>query len=203
VPRLVLASRSPRRAELLRSAGIDFTVSMSTDVDESWNKGETPVQYARRVARAKAESAAKNVDDALVLSADTTVWTHENAEPLGKPTDRDDARRMLTLLTRGRAHFVTTAYVLLDTNAPENASVAHETTAVSMRRLDADQVEDYLDTGEWHDKAGGYAIQGHAAGLVASLEGSYTNVVGLPLAQVLEALDELEESSPISGDTGA
>lgn len=193
MPRLVLASRSPRRAELLRSAEIEFTVALSIDVDEAWKKGETPVQYARRVARAKAESAADHVDDALVLAADTTVWTHENAEPLGKPTDRDDARRMLTLLTRGREHFVTTAFVLLDTRAPDQASVAHETTKVSMRRLNSDGIDNYLDTGEWNDKAGAYAIQGHAAGLVSSIEGSYTNVVGLPLAQVLEALEAFED----------
>ena len=187
----MLASRSPRRSELLNSAGVAFTVHITNSVDEGWHKGETPVAYARRVARAKAESVLPEVDDALVLAADTTVWTHENAEPLVKPRDRDDARRMLTLLTRGREHWVTTAYVLVSTDNPEDIRVAHETTTVWMRRLTPDRVEAYLDTGEWTDKAGGYGIQGAAAGLVERIEGSYTNVVGLPLAQVLEAIDEV------------
>lgn len=167
---------------------------MSTDVDEGWRKGEKPVAYARRVARAKAESAAKNVDAALVLAADTTVWTHEDAEPLGKPADRDEARRMLTLLTRGREHFVTTAYVLLDTEAPGDADVAHETTRVLMRRLNADQVERYLDTGEWQDKAGGYAIQGPGALVIEGVLGCYYNVVGLPLFALERLFNRFDRS---------
>ena len=192
VPRLVLASRSPRRAELLRNAGLDFTVRPSTEPELSWREGETPVHYARRVARAKADSVAEFVEDVLILAADTTVWTHENAEPLGKPRDRDEARRSLTLLTRGREHWVTTAFVLFDTTRPVPARVEHETTTVWMRRLDAQQIEAYLDTREWNDKAGGYAIQGVAGSLVLRVEGSYSNVVGLPVAQVLDALDEVD-----------
>ena len=192
MPRLVLASRSPRRSELLSAAGIEFTVRFTADAAEAWHEGESPVSYARRVASAKAEGVAAQVDEALILAADTTVWTHENSRPMGKPRDRDEARRMLTLLTRGREHWVTTAFVLLDTEHTDEARVAHETTTVWMRRLSAEQVERHLDAGEWTDKAGGYGIQGAAAAVVERIEGSYTNVVGLPVAQVLIALDEVE-----------
>jgi septum formation protein len=170
---------------------LEFTVRPSSEPEASWRGGETAVHYARRVARAKADSVASDLSDVLILAADTTVWTHENAEPLDKPRDKSDARRMLTMLTRGREHWVTTAYVLLDTNAPAQARVAHETTTVWMRRLDAEGIEAYLDSGEWNDKAGAYAIQGLAGCLVLRLEGSYSNVVGLPIAQVLDALDEV------------
>jgi septum formation protein len=190
VPRLVLASRSPRRQALLQSAGLSFTVSPTHDVDESWHRGEAPIAYACRVARAKAEAGARGLEDAWVLAADTIVWFEPDQPPLGKPLDRADATAMLTRLA-GRTHRVTTAWLLLDTDAHEVMHAAEETTRVWMRTLDHDQIERYLDVGEWQDKAGAYAVQGSAAGMVSRIEGSYTNVVGLPLAQVLETLEAL------------
>ena len=119
------------------------------------------------------------------LAADTVVWSATTAEPLGKPRDREHARQGLRQLV-GADHFVTTAWALARPgHAPD---LHHETTRVWMRPLPDDELERYLDTDEWRDKAGGYGIQGHAAGLVTRVEGSYTNVVGLPLAQVLAAL---------------
>jgi septum formation protein len=187
VPRLVLASRSPRREELLRSAGLSFTVRPASDADESWHPGEHPVAYARRIALAKAQSVAATLDDAVVLAADTTVWIADGERPIGKPETREDALEMLGRLS-GREHRVTTAYLLIDTRDREHLRTGEETSRVWMRRLGRDELDAYLDGGEWRDKAGGYAIQGAAAGFVTRIEGSYTNVVGLPLAQVVEML---------------
>jgi septum formation protein len=196
---LVLASASPRRAELLRSAGLDFLVR-PVDCDESWRSGEAPIDYALRVAAAKAELAAKVLVedgwvDAWVLAADTTVWLHEDREPLGKPADREQARAMLRMLTSGRPHRVTTACVLLAAGRACEAEPVIETAEVWMRSFADAEFErfigPYLDAGDWTDKAGGYAIQGRAAGLVERIVGSYTTIVGLPLAQVLARLDEV------------
>lgn len=189
---LVLASGSPRRLQLLRSAGLRVQ-ARPVDCDESPLPGEAAVALARRLARAKLAAA---TDDEPVqvstLTADTVVWPATTATPLGKPRDRDHARQMLQQLSGGD-HFVTTAWALARPGAP--VLLAHETTRVWMRALDPARLAAYLDTEEWSDKAGGYGIQGHAAGLVLRIEGSYTNVVGLPLAQVLHAL-ERPESSP-------
>jgi septum formation protein len=178
---LILASASPRRAELLRSAGIAFTTA-PVDCDERWFEGEAPPAYAERVARAKAELARRA--DATVLAADTTVWLEDQVEPLGKPDGRAAARSMIERLS-GRKHFVTTAFALV---AEERWLVEAVTTVVWFRTLAAAEIEGYLDANDWGDKAGGYGIQSRAAGLVRRIEGSYTNVVGLPLAEVIEAL---------------
>jgi len=182
---LVLASGSPRRRDLLRSAGIRVTVR-PVDCDETPLVSEPAVTFARRMARTKLSAALGDEPaSALTLTADTVVWPGTTAVPLGKPRDRSHARQMLRRLVGGD-HFVTTAWALARPDAPVH--LAHETTRVWMRALDDAQLDAYLDTEEWSDKAGGYGIQGHAAGLVLRIEGSYTNVVGLPLAQVLEAL---------------
>lgn len=199
---LVLASGSPRRLALLRSAGLQVQ-ARPVDCDETPLPHEAAVALARRLARAKLDAAlgrepaapppnAIRTATALgpastppILTADTVVWRATTAAPLGKPRDRSDARQMLQQLSGGD-HFVTTAWALARPRAP--VTLAHETTRVWMRALDEDELAAYLDTDEWSDKAGGYGIQGHAAGLVLRLEGSYTNVVGLPLAQVLQAL---------------
>lgn len=184
---LVLASRSPRRAALLRSAGIDVHVHPA-DCDERPLPGELAVAHARRVAAAKLSTAlAQATWPHATLAADTVVWCEPIAAPLGKPRDRDHARQVLRQLV-GTDHLVTTAWALA--RPGRDPLVAHETTRVWMRPLDDDALERYLDTDEWRDKAGGYGIQGHAAGLVLRIEGSYTSVVGLPLAQVLQALAE-------------
>ena len=193
--RLVLASASPRRAELLRSAGLDFEVR-PVDVDESWRPGEAPLAYVERVAAAKALAAARDAGEpALILAADTTVWLDANAEPLAKPRDRDHAAQMLRALTRGLPHRVSTACVFARAGATEPVARVTETTLVRMRALSDRQFEafigPYLDAAAWADKAGAYAIQGRAAAIVEAIEGSYTAVVGLPLAQVLATLEAL------------
>lgn len=185
---LVLASASPRRAELLRAAGIAF-VAAPVDADERWLPGEAPPAYAARVARAKAELALR--PGAIVLAADTTVWLEGQAEPLGKPADRAAARAMLGRLA-GAQHCVTTAFALVDARGSAARWIERAaTTAVWMRPLTPGELEAHLDLEDWRDKAGGYGIQSRAAGLVRRIEGSYTGVVGLPLAEVIEALREL------------
>jgi septum formation protein len=195
-PLLVLASASPRRAELLRSAGLDFIVR-PVDCDESWRAGESPITYVERVAAAKARAGAA-LDglpaDALILAADTTVWLDDDTEPLAKPLDRAHATTMLSSLTRGRPHSVSTACAFIRPRKSLLASFT-ETTRVHMRSLTDVQfqawINPYLDAGDWADKAGAYAIQGRAAALVLAIEGSYTGVVGLPLAQVVAQLEHL------------
>lgn len=195
---LLLASASPRRTKLLSDASVEHTVT-PVGVDETWREGEAPVPYACRMARSKAEGAASR-PGTVVLAADTVVWTDPKQPPLGKPTTRDEARAMLTRLADPEApHFVTTAYALLDLRQenPE-VEVFKETTRVWMRALTEIELDAYLDGDEWRDKAGGYGIQGAAAGFVKRIEGSYTNVVGLPVAQVLERLAALglDEAPP-------
>lgn len=192
---LVLASASPRRAELLRSAGLAFIVR-PVDCDESWRSGESPIDYVERVAKAKALAGAALDDlpaDAVILAADTTVWLDSDAEPLAKPIDRAHATAMLRSLTRGRAHSVSTACAFAGSGGLTSSFVV--TTRVHMRSLSDAQfdafIHAYLDAGDWVDKAGAYAIQGRAAALVEHLDGSYTAVVGLPLAQVVAHLETL------------
>ena len=198
---LILASASPRRAELLRAAGIDLVVA-PVECDETWHPGETPTTYARRVADKKADLAIRS--GSRILTADTTVWLDAKLAPIGKPRDRAEAQSLLhTLLRRGQ-HFVTTAFAIVDACGQQTRWYrGMTTTRVFMRTLDGNALEHtlgrYLDTEEWRGKAGGYAIQGHAAGLVRLIEGSYTGVVGLPVAEVLDALDALDEGPPLSG----
>ncbi|MDC0674289.1 Maf family protein [Nannocystis radixulma] len=185
---LVLASASPRRAELLRSAGIAFTRA-PVDCDETWFPDEPPPRYVERVARAKAELAFR--PGVVVLAADTTVWLEGQIEPLAKAADRAEAAAMLTRLA-GRSHFTTTAVAVADARGPEvRWHPFAVTTTVWFRPLTPAQIDRYLDTEEWRDKAGAYGIQGAAAGLVRRIEGSYTNVVGLPLAEVVELVETL------------
>ena len=194
--RLVLASASPRRADLLRSAGIEFTVA-PVACDEAPHPGEHPIDYAERIARAKAELAAAEAGRAVVLAADTTVWISPEGGPIGKPVDRAQAATILRALIAAQPHRVTSAFALLDRRGPApRAVVRHTTTEVWMRPLDDAALDAHLDADEWRDKAGGYGIQGRAAGLVRRISGSYTAVVGLPLAEVLEALAALDAAAP-------
>jgi septum formation protein len=189
---LVLASASPRRAELLRGAGLEFQVA-PVDSDERWLPGEAPPAYAARVARTKATLALPQHPRAVILAADTTVWLGEaddpQASPIGKPGDRAEAATILRALTGAGAHRVTTAFVLADARGAQVQWIERQvTTRVYMRGLDEAELADYLDSEDWRDKAGGYGIQSRAAGFVTGIEGSYTAVVGLPLAEVLVAL---------------
>jgi len=180
-PRLVLASASPRRADLLRAAGIDFDV-LSADIDEAIAPGELAEEYVRRVARQKVDAVHLVAPGRPILGADTIVVV--DATVLGKPVDDADARRMLGLLS-GRSHTVITG-VCLVTPAPEEqgATVCVACTRVEFARLSQAEIAWYVASGEPADKAGGYAIQGFASRFVTGIDGSYSNVVGLPVALV-------------------
>lgn len=178
--KLILASSSPRRQELLRRAGFEFEVRPST-VDEVLRSGESASEFACRAAREKAlDVATSSPVGSLVLGADTVVVI--DGEILGKPTDADDAARMLRRLS-GATHRVVTGVCLV--RAPDRIeSVKHETTAVTFRRLDEREIHDYVASGEPMDKAGAYGVQGLASRFVTRIEGCYFNVVGLPIPLV-------------------
>ncbi len=184
---LILASASPRRRELLERLGLVLEVAPA-EVDETPHAGEKPVDYARRVAAAKCDTVADGVAagrDLAVLGADTTVVVEDAI--LGKPADDAEARAMLLRLG-GRRHEVVTAYTLrLGARRLERAV----TTLVAMRALQPAEVDAYVASGEGRDKAGAYAVQGIAAAFVTELRGSLTNVIGLPLAEVLADLQAL------------
>ena len=175
---LVLASGSPRRAELLRQAGIRFEVSVP-DVDETLHPGEAPEAYVRRLAAAKARHVAASHPGRPVLGADTTVVV--DGQVMGKPYDAADAARMLGQLS-GRSHLVLTGVCLIGPAGETRIDAA--VTTVEFRALQAAEIGEYVDSGEPMDKAGGYAIQGGAAGFVTRLDGEYSNVVGLPVALI-------------------
>jgi septum formation protein len=194
--KLILASASPRRAEILRNAGIQFEIS-SAGVDESPLGNELPGDYVRRLALAKALSAAEDnrnrAAEALVIGADTIVALR--GEILGKPSSPDDARRMLRRLS-GNIHEVHTGLALLRKPEPKQY-VVEETTRVHFAALTDREIEGYLATGEPFDKAGAYAIQGVAGRYVTRIEGCFFNVMGLPLARLYSLLREcggLEDS---------
>jgi septum formation protein len=181
--RLILASASPRRADLLRAAGIEVDVQPA-DVDESIRPAESPGDYVCRVALAKARTISEGVPERLVLGADTTVVV--DGEILGKPGDADDARRMLRLLS-GRPHVVMTGVALLGRNGKGAvADTAVESTTVEFASLSDREIDWYVATDEPMGKAGAYAIQGLASRFVTRVQGSYSNVVGLPVALVYE-----------------
>lgn len=189
---LVLASASPRRQELLRNAGISFTV-YPTNITELPRPGEGPRDCAERLAREKAQAALRQHPGKPVLGADTIVVVE--GEILGKPRDEGDARRMLHLLS-GRTHQVTTGVCLaglrtrnqkLETGFEDTRS---ETTLVTMIPLSDEEIRAYIATGEPMDKAGAYAIQGMASRWIPCIDGDYFNVVGLPVALVFRMLRE-------------
>lgn len=183
---LILASASPRRAELLASAGFRFDV-VPADVDETPWPGEVPEAYAMRIAREKAEAVfnRRRKSGNPVLAADTVVVS--DGEILGKPNDSADARRMLRRLSNA-AHDVHTA-VVVRTPVGERAEVM--TTRVRFRPLDDSEIDWYVASGEPDGKAGAYAIQGRAARFIDHIDGSWSNVVGLPIATVYRLLKEL------------
>ena len=179
----ILASGSPRRKRLLEGAGLAFDVVQApADVEEEVAPGLRAEEEAMRRAQAKAGCVAEMNPGAFVLGADTVVVL--DGEILGKPTGADDAARMLGLLS-GRTHEVITAFTLLGPESREEEAVA---TKVSFRLLDEEAIARYAESGEPMDKAGAYAIQGMGGSLVDRVEGSYTNVVGLPVPEVLDML---------------
>ncbi len=185
--KLILASASPRRAELLRDAGMPFIV-ISSAVDETPFPGEPPQDHVLRLANAKAELvAARAIGPAIVIAADTIVLLEGHI--LGKPRSSDDARHMLEKLS-GRTHSVLTGVALIRLPDAESRTFV-ETTQVHFARLSSEEISRYLATGEPHDKAGAYAIQGRAGRYIPRIEGCFFNVVGLPLARLQHALTEL------------
>jgi len=183
-PQLILASASPRRAELLRAAGFDFEVR-ATGADETLRAGESPDQYVRRVAEAKAHAVLPSAGDRPVVAADTVVLV--DGRILGKPVDAENAAAMLRTLS-GRCHQVMTGVTVV---VHREQRTAVEITEVEFAPLSNDEIAWYVASGEPADKAGAYAVQGLASRFVRRVEGSYSNVVGLPVAVVYEMLGEL------------
>jgi septum formation protein len=180
--RLILASASPRRTDLLRDAGYVFEVEPA-DVDETELAGEPPAAYVVRVAAMKARAIAAGHPDEAILAADTTVVI--DGAMLAKPADDADATRMLGLLS-GRTHDVLTGVVLVRAGRESSAVVG---TRVRFRPLTAPEIDWYVASGEPRDKAGAYGVQGLAARFVESVDGSYSNVVGLPVGAVRSLLE--------------
>lgn len=181
---LYLASKSPRRRELLTQLGVDFEL-IDASVDEYRRADESPSAYVSRVAREKAEAGlAALVDqpDALVLGADTEVVL--GGDVFGKPADGAEAAAMLRRLS-GTAHEVISTVWLLSSRRRDSAQCV---TRVRFGQLSAPQIDRYIATGEWHDKAGGYAVQGRGGALIAHLSGSYSGVMGLPLFETRSLL---------------
>jgi nucleoside triphosphate pyrophosphatase len=193
----VLASGSPRRRELLASLGIEFVV-IKSDIDETQRAGESPYDYVRRLSIEKAEAvAARLTEPSLILAADTvvilaadTIGVTETGGVLGKPVDADDARDMLGRL-RARDHVVCTALTLLQ---PDSQSILTELTRtiVTMRDYSDAEIDTYIATGDPFDKAGAYAIQHDGFHPVDHIDGSYSNVVGLPLETLKEMLERID-----------
>lgn len=180
--KLTLASRSPRRAEILRAAGWPFE-AVAADIDESVQLGEDANSYVKRLALTKAQTVARRVTEGLILGADTTVLV--DGEMLGQPADDEDARRMLKLLS-GKWHEVLTGVALIQLGEAAPVLVDHEATRVRFAEMSAEEIDWYVSTGEPRGKAGAYGIQGHAALFVEEIAGDYFNIVGLPVRLVYE-----------------
>lgn len=178
---LILASGSPRRKELLALVTPDFTVKVS-DVDESAITAPTPAELAKALARAKCLAVAETEPKTLVLGSDTVV--EFEGEVFGKPKNRQDAQRMLQALS-GKRHYVHTGVCMAQGDHIENFVVS---SAVDFFPIEEADLQGYIDTKEPYDKAGGYAIQGHAAVWCKGIEGCYYNIMGLPVSQVAQAL---------------
>jgi len=179
---LVLASASPRRLDLLRQIGIEPARVAPADIDETAAKAELPVAYARRMARAKAAAVVGGTGE-IVLAADTVVACGRRILP--KADTVESARACLDLLS-GRRHRVLGAVCIVGPDGTRRERLVE--SVVRFKRLSTAEIDGYLSSGEWHGKAGGYAIQGRAASFVSFLSGSYSNVVGLPLFEVTQML---------------
>ena len=180
--KLVLASSSPRRAEILKTVGWPYETIVA-DINESRAQSEEATPYVERLAREKAEAVATKLEQRLVLGADTIVVA--NGEILGKPRDDEDAKRMLKLL-RGKWHEVVTGVALIRAGNENKALVDHEITRVRFSEMSEGEIDWYVSTGESKDKAGAYALQGGAALFVEEIQGDYFNIIGLPIRLVYE-----------------
>ncbi|MEM7076779.1 MAG: Maf family protein [Pseudomonadota bacterium] len=187
--RLVLGSGSPRRLDLLAQIGVVPDAVRPPEIDETPHSAELPRPYCIRMARRKAQAVVADEDE-MVLCADTTVACGRRI--LGKPEDSSEAERFLQLLS-GRRHRVITAVAV---RVGAHLMERHVVSTVKMKRLSQVDIEDYLDTGDWKGKAGGYAIQGPAAAFVPWISGSFTGIVGLPLAETAALLQAVGYSVP-------
>jgi septum formation protein len=187
---VVLASASPRRQELLKQLVPEFKTE-SADIDETPEDGETPWETAERLARLKAETVSARCAGSLVIAGDTVVAVPADSGhvQLGKPTDVEDAKKMLRTLS-GREHLVITGVTV---RSPFMAKTFSVTTKVEFRDLTDQEIADYVQTGEPMDKAGAYAIQGGAKDFVAKCDGSVTNVIGFPVEQIESAVSWIAE----------
>ncbi|MEP6569423.1 MAG: Maf family protein [Acidobacteriota bacterium] len=179
--KIILASQSPRRAEILTAVGWEFE-AIAANIDETRFSGEDAVSYVKRLARTKAETVAERFPERLVIGADTVVVIE--GEILGQPRDDEDARRMLRLLS-GKWHEVLTGVALVRSGSSQ-VSIDHETTRVRFAEMSADEIDWYVATSEPRGKAGAYGIQGSAAFFIKGIQGDYFNVVGLPVRLVYQ-----------------
>jgi septum formation protein len=194
LPRIVLASASPRRAEILRTVGWPFD-TLPVDIDETRRASENATDYVQRLAREKAGAAAARLPASTILAADTTVTIDDHI--LEKPADAADAVRMLRLLNN-RWHKVMTGVAIIN-HENSRTIVAHEETEVKFASMSDEEIVWYVKTGEPMDKAGAYAIQGLGARFIEEIKGDYFNVVGLPIRLVYEVF---AESLRAEGDLG-
>jgi MAF protein len=188
--KLILASASPRRQELLRSVGLKFK-TIPAHVNEDYIKGESPQQHVRRLAQEKAQLIARKYPRAWVLGADTIVVI--DGLILGKPKNKTQAKEMLKKLS-GSEHKVFTGFTVIQVASKVSHSDIVQST-VKFKKISAAELDWYIACDEPYDKAGGYAVQGKGAYFIKSIRGSYTNVIGLPLCEVLETLKKLEAIS--------
>jgi septum formation protein len=184
--RLILASKSPRRYELLKQVGFDFEVIPSR-VTEGFVQTESPKEHVIRLAEAKVRDVAGEYPDCWVIAADTIVYI--NGSILGKPKDREEAVEMLRCLS-GQEHWVVTGFSVCHLRKKKGDQEIIQ-TAVKVKGLTPSEIEWYVQTGEPFDKAGGYAIQGIGSFMIESIRGSYTNVVGLPVCELIQMLNRL------------
>jgi septum formation protein len=192
LPHIYLASRSPRRRQILEMVGIKFTI-VDVEVDEDNHVADNPRAHVISLSEKKARAAAKNITEGIVASADTIVYL--DGQILNKPKDADDAARMLNLLS-GRTHQVFTGFTLLQ--IPEAKLVQEcEVTEVTFRKLEDDEIEEYVGSGAPFDKAGAYGIQDDLSALfVERINGDFYNVVGLPLPKFYLALKDFAGNNP-------
>jgi septum formation protein len=184
--RLILASKSPRRHELLKQVGLDFD-AIPSRVEEDFVTGESPIKHVLRLAEAKCLDVGNQHPDRWVVAADTIVYVDHSI--LGKPKSREEAKKMLRRLS-GKEHRVLTGFSVhhLEKRKADREAVQ---TSVKVKKLTQAEMEWYIETGEPFDKAGGYAVQGIGSFMIESIKGSYTNVVGLPICELIQMLSRL------------
>jgi septum formation protein len=182
--KVILASQSPRRKQLLEQIGI-FPVCMPVDIDETKKKSETPLEYCKRLSQEKAQTGWQKSDkNAMVLGSDTIVVLQ--GKTLGKPKDKEDAFHMLEMLSNTTHQVITAVSIVFDNNKKTIISISD----VEFRALNADEINDYISSNEPMDKAGSYGIQGLAAQFIKNISGSYSGIMGLPLYETAELIRE-------------